>query len=96
MAMAKLKEEYFSPPVLSAFKDIHSPGAEVLRRVVADPSRAARILAGAQSWRASPKDLAASVLADAPGNGFSETAASLSNSEWQALHAELLKQISEK
>lgn len=92
-AMAKLEEEYSPPPALAAAPDDHSPGAEVLRKAVVDPSRAARVLAGSQSWRTNPKELAASILVAAPANGFSATAASLSNSEWQALHAELLKRI---
>jgi len=91
MAMAKLEEEFSSQPPLAVAPDDHSPEAEMFRRVVVDPSRAAETLAGSSSWRAGPKELAAGILAEAPANGFSVSAATLSAAEWQALHAGLLK-----
>jgi len=43
MAMAKLKEEFSSQPPLAVAPDDHSPEAEMFRRVVVDPFRAARL-----------------------------------------------------
>lgn len=91
MAMAKLAEEYSAPPPLAVAPENHSPGAELIRQVVMDPSRAAETLAGAPSWRSGPRELAASILPETPGNGFSVAAATLNPAEWQALHAELVK-----
>ena len=91
MAMAKLEKEFSARPPLEVVLDDKSPGAEIIRRVVIDSSRAAETLAGSSSWRTSPKELAAGILPETPGNGFSVTTATLSAAEWQALHAELLK-----
>ncbi len=91
MAMAKLEEEFSAHPPLASAPDDHSPEAQLIRRVVVDRSRAAQTLAGSSSWRAGPKELAASILPGAPGNGFSVSAATLSAAEWQALQAGLLK-----
>ena len=92
MAMAKLEKEFIPPPLVVPPED-HSPGAEVLRRVVIDPSRAACTLAGSPSWRLGPKGLAASILPETPGNGFSVSTAALSPSEWRDLQAELVKRL---
>ena len=59
--------------------------------MISDPSRAARVLAESESWRESPEALAASILPDAPGNGFSIGLARLSAAEWRVLYEELLK-----
>jgi mono/diheme cytochrome c family protein len=91
MAMARLVQEFSAPPPLAVASEDHSPGAELMRRVVIDPSRAARTLTGSSSWRSDPKELAASILQATPGNGFSVSAAALSPAEWQTLHAELIK-----
>jgi mono/diheme cytochrome c family protein len=91
MAMARLVQEFSAAPPLAVGSGDHSPGAELVRQVVIDPSQAARTLAGSSSWRSDPKELAASILQAAPGNGFSVSAAALSPAEWQALHAELIK-----
>ena len=93
MAMAKLEKEFSPLPPLVVPPEDHSPGAEVLRRVVIDPSRAARTLAGSPSWRIGPKELAASILPETPGNGFSVSTATLSPSVWQDLQAELVKRM---
>jgi mono/diheme cytochrome c family protein len=92
MAMAKLEEEFSASPPVPTEED-HSPGAELLRQVVTDPARAAQTLAGSPSWRQGPKELAASIVPGTPGNGFSARAATLSPSEWQTLHTELLKRV---
>jgi mono/diheme cytochrome c family protein len=91
MAMRKLEQEFKASLPLSIDPADHSPGAEVLRRAVVDPARAAQSLVGWQGWRTAPKELADGVLNGAPANGFSISAATLSPAEWQAMHAELLK-----
>ncbi len=96
MAMAILEKEFSLNPPLAVDRDDQSPGAQVFRRVVVDPSRAAQVLRQSRLWRASIRDLAAAILPDAPGNGFSVNAATLSPSEWQALYSELLSRIKTK
>ena len=91
MAMARLEEEFKAPPPLAPAPDDHDPGAEIFRKVIHDPARAAQALAGRQSWRNGPAELAAAALPGAPGNGFLVRAATLSAGEWKELHAELLK-----
>jgi hypothetical protein len=91
-AMAALeKEEKAPPPIALPPAEDRSPGAEALRRGVADPVRAARTLARTAAWRPGPAELARIVTADAPGNGFSASAATLTAAEWGALHGELLR-----
>ncbi len=91
MAMAKLVEEFSAQQPLTIVPDDRSPAAELIRRVVTNPSRAAETLAGASSWRAGPKELAAGILPGTPGNGFSASTATLSAAEWQVLLAGLLE-----
>jgi mono/diheme cytochrome c family protein len=90
MAMAKLEEEFHAPPPLSATPEDHSSGAEILRRVIQDPARAAQALTGSEEWRKGPTELAASVLAGAPADGFPVSAATLTTEEWKELREELL------
>ena len=90
MAMAKLEEEFTAPPPVVVSPDDHSSGAEILRRVVIDPARAAQTLAGIASWRKGPGELAASILPDVPGNGFSVSCAALSADDWKELQAVLI------
>ncbi len=91
MAMAKLEQEFTAARPLAVAPEDHSPGAEIFRRMVQNPIRAAQVLAGSEKWRKGPAELAASILPGAPGNGFSMSAATLSAEEWKQLHAELLK-----
>jgi mono/diheme cytochrome c family protein len=91
LAMIKLREEYIASPPLTLAPGDRSPGAEILRRVLIDPERAGRFLALSQSWKSSYRAFASSVLLDTPGNGFSITSATLNESEWRGLYAELLK-----
>jgi len=93
LAIARIAMEFKAVPPLAVDPADTGAGAEVLRRVLADPSRASAALAGSASWRKGPTELAAVVLAGAPGNGFSLRAASLSASEWQALHGALSGRI---
>jgi mono/diheme cytochrome c family protein len=96
MAMSKLEEEFIAPLPISAGSEDRSIGANLLRRVIVNPSRAAQTLTGSQLWRSGARDLAASILPDTPVNGFSVKIASLTPDEWQALYAELLKRIKSK
>jgi hypothetical protein len=91
MAMAKLEQEFTAVKPLTVVPEDRSPGAEIFRRMVHNPSRAAQILAGSEKWREGPAALAASILPDTPGNGFSASAATLSAEEWKQLHAKLLE-----
>ncbi len=90
MAMAKLEAEFSAQPPLVIAPEDQGPEAEMVRRVVIDPSRAAETLAESSSWRAGPKELAAGILPGAPANGFSVSAADLDAAEWQVLQAGLL------
>ncbi len=94
LATAKLEEEFAAPQPL-AIGD-QSPAGELLRRVITDPSRAAKILTESQVWRTSARDLAAGILPDTPGDGFSVGTATLSPAEWQALYAELVRRLKSK
>jgi high-affinity iron transporter len=96
MAMAKLEQEFSAPAPLVVGSEETTPGAQILRRVVADPVRAAQRLAGSESWRAGAKELATVVVSGAPGNGFSVSAAALSAVDWKELHAELVRRLSQK
>ncbi len=84
MALARLTEEFGSPPNIEIPPEDHSPGAEILRRVVNDPAKAAMTLAGMGSGTGGDL-LAVAIVAGAPGNGFSVSVATLSAEEWQAL-----------
>ena len=89
--MARLSAEYRDPLPLAVHREDQSPGAEILRRVLRDPARAARFLTQSQLWKAGSQELASSVLLNTPENGFSISSATLNASEWQDLYAELLK-----
>ncbi len=89
MAMARLEGEFIAPVPLAVPPEDHRPGAEVLRRIVADPGRAAQALAGPDTWRAGPKELSERILPGIPGNGFRVSTAMLTPAEWQAVSAEL-------
>jgi mono/diheme cytochrome c family protein len=93
MAMARMEEEFTAPSPLAIDREDQSPAGKILRQVVINSSRASQVLRESRSWRASARDLAESILAGTPGNGFSVSVAALSPAEWQALHAELLKRI---
>jgi mono/diheme cytochrome c family protein len=96
MAMEKLKSEFVFAPLLTVEPNDRSPGAQILRRVVVDRTRAAQVLSQARLWRTSARDLAAVILPDTPGNGFSPSTATLSLSEWQAVYSEFVNRIKTK
>ena len=90
-AMACLEKErgQAAPVLLPAVRG--TPEAELLRRVIADPARAARTLEEIPAWR---EDLAAfekAVSGGAPENGFAVGAATLNLSEWRGLQALLAR-----
>jgi len=91
MAIARLVAEFRAPRPLTVPPDDRSLGAQVFRRVVTDPVRAAQTLAGSSAWQKGANELAASVLPGMPANGFSVSAATLGAAEWQALEEEILK-----
>lgn len=93
MAMSKLEEEFSPAPQIVIEKDDFSPGAELLRRVIVDPPRAAQFLAQSRLWRTSFRDLASAVALEMPANGFSVGSADLSVDEWRLLHSELSKRV---
>jgi mono/diheme cytochrome c family protein len=93
MAMIRLEGEFSAAPPLVIEKDDSSPGAELLRRIVVDPVRAAQYLAQSSSWRISYRDLASAIALEMPANGFSTGSADLSTAEWRLLFSELLKRI---
>lgn len=96
MAITKLAEEFSSAPLLAIDNGDRSPGAELLRQVVADPFRASQFLAQSRSWRVNYRDLAARVALGLPANGFSTSSAALNSAEWQLMHWELTKRIQSK
>jgi mono/diheme cytochrome c family protein len=96
LAIAKLAEESANLSPIAPGPQDESPEAELLRRAVVDPSRAARTLGQSGIWHTSPRDLAGYLLPGVPGNGFSVRLATWEMPEWQALHAELLKRIQSK
>ena len=71
-----------------------SPAAELLRRAVQDPARAARTLERAAGWDVSSASLAEIALLGAPANGFSPQVGTLSGSQWQQLQSALVQHIS--
>jgi len=91
MAMARLIGEWSAPPPLAPPAEDHSPAAEILRSVIRDQKRAAQALAASETWRKGPAELAAAIVADAPGNGFSVSSAMLSPAQWEQLYARLVK-----
>jgi mono/diheme cytochrome c family protein len=93
MAMGKLETEFAAAPALTIEPNDQSPGAQILKRIVVNRARAAQVLSQARYWRTSARDLAAAILIDTPGNGFSASAATLSPSQWQDLYSELLNRI---
>jgi mono/diheme cytochrome c family protein len=93
MAMAKLTEEFAARRPFEIDLENHNPGAEILRHVAINRSRAAQVLAESNQWRSTPSDLAAAILPDTPENGFSVGIANISPDDWKALHAELLSQM---
>jgi mono/diheme cytochrome c family protein len=96
LAMAKLEQEFVDVKLPAIRLYLTEPDDELLLRVIVDPSRASRVLMQSEVWRQSAQDLAVSILPDVPGNGFSDSTATLSPSEWKALYAQLLKRMKQE
>lgn len=90
-AMARLSAEYHAPPPLALLREDQSRGAGILRRILRDPHRSARVLSQSRNWKTGPRELATIILTGAPTNGFSVDSAALSAADWQELHAELMR-----
>lgn len=90
---ARLLEEEAVPPPPLPFpgENDRGPEADLLRRALVDPSRAARALAGLPRWEEDPDLFAAAAAAGAPTNGFSAGTAGLTPSQWKTLHALLVQ-----
>jgi mono/diheme cytochrome c family protein len=69
--------------------DEHSPTAELLRTVVADPLRVAGTIAATPN-RSDRPAVARAWVAGAPGNGFATALASVTQDEWQEISRALL------
>ena len=93
MAMAKLEQEFRDAKIPEDRLNLNDPDDALLLRVMIDPSRAFRVLTLSDIWRHSAEDLAATILPDVPGNGFSDHTAALSVAEWKALYARLLNKM---
>jgi mono/diheme cytochrome c family protein len=90
LAMKKMVQEQKPAPTLKlpGVED-KSPTAELLRAVIADPSRVARTIAATEG-HADPAALERSWVAGAPGNGFAPVLAGMSDTEWQEIKRALL------
>jgi mono/diheme cytochrome c family protein len=93
MAMAKLASEYQAPTPLAIAANDSSQEMAVLRRAIVDPGRAARAFADFNLSRPGLSELAATLIPDAPANGFSVDLATLSASEWKTLQGAILKRL---
>ena len=92
IVMAHMAAEYVAPPPIGMppASDT-SAAADLRRRLVADPVRAAEVLSQVASWRTSVDDFARVATSGAPGDGFRPAVASLSAAQWKAFHDELVK-----
>ena len=88
-AMVRLEQEYTAPPPVPA-------GDPVLAGAIADPGRAASVLAHLAGWRASDQALAAGVAAGLPTNGFRPAVARYSPAQWRDLREALVRAVKEE
>jgi mono/diheme cytochrome c family protein len=96
MAILRLEEEDTAAPSLALDRTDESPGAKILGRILLDPIPASRFLSQSRAWRISYRELAATLVRQTPGNGFSTSSAGLSSAEWQSVYSELMKRIPSK
>ena len=90
MAIRKMVQEQTQVPALELpASDDKSSTAELLRAVIADPSRAARTVAATKD-RTDRVAVARAWVAGAPGNGFTPALASMNDVEWQEIRRALL------
>jgi mono/diheme cytochrome c family protein len=93
MAMDKLASEYRAPALFTLAADDSSTEAQLLRRLIVDGNRAARTLAGSNSWHSGAGAMALTLISGAPGNGFSQDVATLSSAEWKIFYSAILKRL---
>lgn len=92
IAMARMAAEYRAPPPVGlAPAADRSPGAELRRRLVADPVRAAAVLSQVADWRTTVEHMTQVAVGGAPENGFRPAVADLTAEQWKAFHDELVK-----
>jgi mono/diheme cytochrome c family protein len=89
LAVKKMVQEQTQAPAIKLPADDKSPTAELLRSVIADPSRVARTVA-ATTDRTDRLAVARAWVAGAPGNGFAPALAGMSVAEWQEISRALL------
>ena len=90
LAIKKMTQEEVAPPPLKMpARDDTSEIAELLRRVVADPTAAGRTVA-ATSNQYDLGSVARAWTAGVPGNGFRSALAGLGSSEWRVITTALL------
>jgi len=91
VVMKRMAAEYAAAPAVpSPPASDGSPGAELCRRLVADPVAAAQVLSRIPDWRSNLEAFARAAMGDTPRNGFRTAVATLSLEQWQAFHAELV------
>jgi mono/diheme cytochrome c family protein len=93
LASAKLQSEYRPAEPLVIGPDSSVEEAQLLRRIIVNEQRAAETLAGLFPQRPDLKELAGSLAANAPGNGFSPGVALLTSSEWKIFEEDLRKRL---
>lgn len=82
--MRHMAEEYRMPAVLPMpSPGDASEGARLVRRLVLNPGRAARILTQVPDWQTNLDDLVRASLADPPHNGLDPAVAELDGRQWK-------------
>jgi len=66
-------------------------GADLCRRLVADPVRVAAVLSQVPQWRKDLDAFARTAMGGTPRNGFRAAVATLDRAQWTALHDELVR-----
>lgn len=90
--MQHMAAEYVAPPAVGTpSASDHSVPAQLRRRLVADPVRAAEVLSQVADWRSSLDDFARVAMSGTPENGFQPAVATLTAAQWQAFHDEVVK-----
>lgn len=92
IVMAHMAAEFTAPPpvTMPAAGDT-SAGAELARRLVRDPARAAEVLSQVPDWRTDVGAFARVAAAGAPENGFRPAVADLGAADWKTFHDALVK-----
>ena len=90
--MNHMEAEYAAPAAVTMppASDRSMP-AELRRRLIADPARAAEVLSETLDWRKDVGVFARVAMAGSPSNGFRPAVAALNTAQWQAFHDELVK-----